>query len=88
MQMAGICPAFRERRDKNPDQRFWTQPFAKGWGETLKNQIIFAGALGFEPRPTVLETVMLPLTPRSHQKNMIILNLISLKDHDKRSIFF
>jgi len=28
------------------------------------------------------------LTPRSHQKNMIILNLISLKDHDKRSIFF
>jgi len=28
------------------------------------------------------------LTPRSHQKNMIILNLISLKDHDKRSILF
>lgn len=27
---------------------------------------LFAGTAGFEPTPTVLETVMLPLTPRTY----------------------
>ena len=74
-----LDPAARERRDGDHFKY-------------KKNYIILAGVLGLEPRPTVLETVMLPITPYSHQDNIIILIRFSLINQYKKNhivlIFF
>ena len=62
--------------------RFWV-----GSVSPTAARVHMAGRLGFEPRPAVLETVMLPLTPSTYMQSYKDSNLDLLSQSQTRCLY-